>query len=221
MITARSLLYLTCATINWSFATYGLGQCYADLNGNQIIDNDDLLILLSDYGSSCALAAWDDPIISEIHYNPSVQQGSDSNFEFVELMNPHPFAIDLSGWALADGIDATFPLGTFIESNGFLLTANDTSTYRQILGPFVKLIPWHGSSNLHNSGETIRLIRPDGSQADVVAYSDTDGWTDEADGGGGSLEWKGSGWNNALPESWVGSNALGGSPGSDNSTWFD
>ena len=49
-------------------------QCHADLNGNQLIDNDDLMILLADYGSSCEFAAWDDPVISEIHYNPSTQQ---------------------------------------------------------------------------------------------------------------------------------------------------
>ena len=42
-------------------------QCHADLNGNQTIDNDDLLILLADYGQSCEVAAWDDPVISEIH----------------------------------------------------------------------------------------------------------------------------------------------------------
>ena len=93
-------------------------QCHADLNGNQTIDNDDLLILLADYGQSCEVAAWDDPVISEIHYNPSTQQGSDSDFEFVELMNPYPFAIGVGGWSLGDGIDATIPAGTIIEPHG-------------------------------------------------------------------------------------------------------
>ena len=211
----------------WSVVSLGLapflswGQCEADLNGNATIDNDDLLILLADYGTSCDEAAWDDPVISEIHYNPSTQQGADSEFEFVELMNPHPFAIDLSGWSLADGIDAAIPPGTVVEAGGFLLTVNDTTTYQALLGPFVTLIPWSGTSSLHNSGETLRLLRPDGTEADVVTYSDTGGWTNEADGAGGSLEWKGQGWDNALPEAWIGSNALGGSPGSDNSSWAD
>ena len=56
----------------WS-SSLAFGQCEADLNGNAIIDNDDLLILLADYESTCAEAAWDDPVISEIHYNPSTQ----------------------------------------------------------------------------------------------------------------------------------------------------
>jgi hypothetical protein len=54
-----------------------------------------------------------------------------------------------------------------------------------------------------------------------VTYSDTGGWTNEADGAGASLEWKGTGWDNAQPDAWIGSNALGGSPGTDNSSWAD
>ena len=196
-------------------------QCGADLNGNATIDNDDLLILLADYGTSCDESAWDDPVISEIHYNPSTQQGADSEFEFIELMNPHPFAIDLSGWSLAEGVDALLPAGTLVPAGGFLLTVNDTTTYRNLLGPFVQLVPWSGTSSLHNSGETLRILRPDGTEADVVTYSDTEGWTNEADGSGASLEWKGPGWDNTLPDSWIGSNALGGSPGTDNSSWAD
>ena len=42
--------------------------------------------------------------------------------------------------------------------------------------------------SLHNSGETIRLLRPDGTLVDIVTYSDTNGWTNEADGMGASLE---------------------------------
>ena len=122
-------------------AAIGNAQCHADLNGNQLIDNDDLMILLADYGSSCEDAAWDDPVISEIHYNPSTLQGSDTEYEFIELMNPHPFAINLGGWTLADGIDAIFPQGTMVDAGGFILAVNDTATYRNLLGPFVQMIP--------------------------------------------------------------------------------
>ena len=168
--------HTTCALALASAMTAGgpgiWAQCHADLNGNQSIDNDDLLILLADYGQSCEEAAWDDPVISEIHYNPSTQQGSDSDFEFVELMNPYPFAIGVGGWSLGDGIDATIPAGTIIEPHGFLLTANDTATYRAILGPFVGLVPWMGTSSLHHSGETIRLIRPSGPLAPTATPED-------------------------------------------------
>ena len=130
-----------------------MAQCQSDLNGNLLIDNDDLMILLADYGSTCEFAAWDDPVISEIHYNPSTQQGNDNQFEFVELMNPHPFAINLSGWVLADGIDASFPHGTMLPPGGFMLTVADTAVYRTMLGPFVSMVPWEATSSLHNKGK--------------------------------------------------------------------
>ena len=197
------------------------GQCHADLNGNHMVDNHDLLILLADYGETCEEAGWHDPILSEIHYNPSTQQGTDSDHEFLELTNPHTFDLHLGGWSIADGIDCAFPPDTWIEAGGHLVVANNPDTLGVLVPNFTPVLGWSGASGLHNSGETLRLVRPDGSVAQTVAYSDTNGWPEDPDGGGASLEWLGIPHNNALPNSWVASSALGGSPGSPNSTWAD
>ena len=214
--------------IRLALATLGLlsladvhGQCHADLNGNQMVDNHDLLILLADYGATCEEAGWHDPILSEIHYNPSTQQGTDSDHEFLELTNPHPFDLHLGGWSIADGIDCAFPPDTWVEAGGHLVVANNPDTLEALVPDFTPVLGWSGASGLHNSGETLRLVRPDGSVAQTVAYSDTNGWPEDPDGGGASLEWLGIPHNNALPNSWVASSALGGSPGSPNSTWAD
>ena len=197
------------------------GQCNADLNGNHMVDNHDLLILLADYGQACEDAGWHDPVLSEIHYNPSIEQGTDSDHEFLELTNPHPFDLHLGGWSLADGIDCVFPSGTWIEAHGQLVVANTPEVLDSLVPAFTPVLAMSGSSGLHNSGETLRLVRPDASVAQTVTYSDTDGWPDDADGGGASLEWLGGAHDNALPTSWVASSALGGSPGLPNSTWAD
>ena len=197
------------------------GQCHADLNGNNMVDNHDLLILLADYGQTCKDAGWHDPILSEIHYNPSTQQGADSDHEFLELTNPHPFDLHVGGWAIADGIDCAFPPDTWIEAGGHLILANNLDTLNALVPDFTPVLSWSGASGLHNSGETLRLVRPDGSVAQTVIYSDTNGWPEDADGGGASLEWLGAPHNNAMPTSWVASSALGGSPGWPNSTWAD
>ncbi|HHZ81493.1 MAG TPA: lamin tail domain-containing protein, partial [Flavobacteriales bacterium] len=180
-----------------------------------------------------------EPSISEIHYNPSTQQGSDNLWEFVEIYNHHEFGLDISGWHLADAVNATVPPNTWLESGAYAVFANDTASYNQLL-PFTLVIPFSGNagsfyrkcgvsfsipfsgnSSLHNSGETIRLLRADGSQSDYVEYSDYGGWPAEPDGGGPTLEWKGPVYENSLPSSWTPSNAFGGSPGSANSTWAD
>ncbi|MEC8663325.1 MAG: hypothetical protein VXY03_05560 [Bacteroidota bacterium] len=69
-------LFLLPFLANFTFVGDVTAQCHADLNGNQLIDNDDLMILLADYGSSCEYAAWDDPVISEIHYKPQHATGN-------------------------------------------------------------------------------------------------------------------------------------------------
>lgn len=178
-------------------------QCHADLNGNHMVDNHDLLILLADYGQTCEDAGWHDPVLSEIHYNPSTQQGSDSDHEFLELTNPHPFDLHVGGWSMADGVDCAFPPDTWIEAQGQLIVANNTDTMEALVPTFTPVLGWSGSSGLHNSGETLRLVRPDGSVVQTVTFSDTNGWPEDADGGGPSLEWLGLPHDNALPTSWV------------------
>ncbi|PCJ81481.1 MAG: hypothetical protein COA49_05150 [Bacteroidetes bacterium] len=195
-------------------------QCPTDINSSGIVDGEDLLELLATYGMSCEGLPSFEPSISEIHYNPSTQQGSDNLWEFVEIYNPHEFGIDIGGWYLADAVSAIVPNSTWLEAGSYVVFANDTSSYNQLL-PFTIIIPFSGSSSLHNSGETIRLMRSDGSQSDFVTYSDYGEWSSEPDGGGPSLEWKGPGFDNTLPSSWAPSNAFGGSPGHANSTWAD
>ncbi|HHZ94772.1 MAG TPA: lamin tail domain-containing protein [Flavobacteriales bacterium] len=197
-----------------------IAQCPNDINGSGIVDGEDLLELLSTYGMSCDGFPSFEPSISEIHYNPSTQQGSDNLWEFVEIYNHHEFGLDISGWHLADAVNATVPPNTWLESGAYAVFANDTASYNQLL-PFTLVIPFSGNSSLHNSGETIRLLRADGSQSDYVEYSDYGGWPAEPDGGGPTLEWKGPVYENSLPSSWTPSNAFGGSPGSANSTWAD
>jgi len=196
-------------------------QCPNDINGNGIVDGDDLLELLSTYGMSCEGIPTYEPSISEIHYNPSTQQGTDSEWEFVELYNNNPFGIDLSEWRLAEAVNALIPLNTWLNAGEYIVFANDTASILQVVPPFTLVLPFIGSSGLHNSGETIRLLRSDGSESDQVSYSDYGEWPSEPDGGGPSLEWRGINYETSSPSSWMPSNALGGSPGSANSTWAD
>ena len=118
------------------------GQCHADLNGNHMVDNHDLLILLADYGQTCEDAGWHDPILSEIHYNPSTQQGSDSDYEFLELTNPHPFDLHVGGWSVTDGIDCPFPPDTWIEAGGQLILANTPDTLDALVPDFTPVLGW-------------------------------------------------------------------------------
>lgn len=193
--------------------------CTHDLNGNGVIDGGDLLELLTVYGEFCTDAYEFAPIISEIHFNPSELQGQDSDWEFIEIYNPHSISINLSGWELTDGVEAIFEEGVFIEPGRYIVLATTLSSYQSDLPYSTIVVQLFG--DLDNSGESIRLLNSNGVEIDHVEYSDYSPWPTEADGMGASLEWTGIGIENQDPQSWMPSNSFGGSPGSANSTWAD
>lgn len=126
-------------------------------------------------------------VINEIMYNPAIP-----NTAFVEIHNTSATtAFDLSGWRL-DGVDFTFSEGTVIPPGGFAVVANDRFVFASTYG---RLIAMAGEfkGQLDNSGETLRLIKPDATPAedmviDEVTYGNALPWPPSADGSGPSLQ---------------------------------
>ncbi|MCA9152766.1 MAG: lamin tail domain-containing protein, partial [Planctomycetales bacterium] len=119
-------------------------------------------------------------------------------------------AIDVSGWQIQAGIEYTFPSGTIIQPQGYLVVANDPAQFTNenqipsaVLGPF--------SGSLSNRSDMIRLVDSRGNLADEVQYFDGGRWSDRADGGGSSLELRDPLAANERPESWAAS-AKNGTP---------
>ena len=158
-------------------------------------------------------------VINEIMYHPPDVGGLDDRAnEYIELHNISDQAIELwdpiggsleqNGWRLRRAVDFEFAEGTTIPPEGFLLVVSFDpaiepdklvafrSTYG--LGPETPVVGgWGINERLNNSGERIRLNRPDEPTAvldvariviDEVFYRDDDPWPDEADGEGVSLE---------------------------------
>ena len=84
-------------------------------------------------------------------------EGADAEKEWIEIFNQNNFEVNLSGWQIADSVGETrkyvFPEGSAIGAEESLL----------LFRPTTKI-------TLNNSGDELRLLRPDGSYADSVAY---------------------------------------------------
>lgn len=148
-------------------------------------------------------------IISELHYNPSLEQGIDNNFEFVELFNRGNRTVDLSGYMFIEGLLVELPPGTSVSPGQCLLLSKRAATYRD--AP-CQVQQWVRGS-LSNGGEIVRLINREGVEVDSVAYDDVLPWPELADAGGSSLEIVDPRIPNYTVANWRASDEIGGSPG--------
>ncbi|MDX9752701.1 MAG: CotH kinase family protein [bacterium] len=163
----------------------------------------------------CSLSVAD-VVINEMDYDPINRDNDPGAFrEFLELYNPGPQSVDLSGYRFTNGLTYEFPAGTTLAADRYLVLARvPTHTIWRnksypVLGPF--------DGKLSNEGETIRLVRFDGTVVDQFKYSDQFPWPRGADGYGYTLER--IAWD--LPasdyHSWRTSTRTGGTPGARNS----
>lgn len=124
-------------------------------------------------------------VINEMHYHPpdtldALGETIDGNlFEFIELKNISPISIDLSGVYFSDGINYTFPDGTIINDNEFIVLGKDSTLFFDRYG-FHPYGEYTGS--LSNGGETIELSDVDDVILDIVTYDDKLPWDTLADG---------------------------------------
>ncbi|MBC8213621.1 MAG: lamin tail domain-containing protein [Candidatus Marinimicrobia bacterium] len=148
-------------------------------------------------------------VINELHYNPSPDQGSDDDYEFLELYNLENEPVNLNGYYFSSGILYSFSEADIVQADSYLILAKNGSTYSNS-------IEWT-SGNLGNTGETITLVNPDGLIVDQVDYGNSSPWPSEPNGVGPSLELINVESDNNLPSNWLESLETGGTPGYPNS----
>jgi len=150
-------------------------------------------------------------VINEIFYHPVVV----GQAEYVELTNPGGAPLDLSGYSFAKGFTYTFPEGTVLNPNAYLVVASSAYTPNGVPAQV-----W-ASGSLDNAGETIQLIDPASNEIDRVSYQPTAPWPEAADGTGASLALIHPRRNNAAASNWIASAAAGGTPGGPELTAHD
>ncbi|MEO6398437.1 MAG: lamin tail domain-containing protein [Tepidiformaceae bacterium] len=110
--------------------------------------------------------------LSEVLSDPE-QTGRDSAFEWVELVNTGTEAVSLLGWSIGD-VRSSDPLpAASVPSGGFVVVAaKSVQLPPEVL--LVRVADGEIGSGLNNSGDTIRLIAPDGTEVDALSFGDDD-----------------------------------------------
>ena len=110
--------------------------------------------------------------IESVEFSPS---SGNQDQEYIELKNNGNTAVDISGWRIANAVDMTFRAGTVIPVGSSLYVTPDSHAFRaRTEGPSggQGLFVQEGyTGHLSNFGETIELIRGDGSLATSLTYT--------------------------------------------------
>jgi hypothetical protein len=168
--------------------------------------------------------------ITEIHYNPALPTtpaelavSNDPNeFEFIEFKNIGTEPLNVGGVHFQDGISFTFPSGTTVPADGYVVAVRNRVAFEARYGQVLPVVGEYPTSNLRNNGEQLDLRDEPGNVIQQFAYGDSD-WYPATDGGGRSLHIRDANaadidsWGNPL--AWGISAELHGNPGTPNTSF--
>ncbi|NIP97892.1 MAG: lamin tail domain-containing protein, partial [Akkermansiaceae bacterium] len=135
--------------------------------------------------------------ISEFMYHPPEPAGDETavstnrdDFEFVELKNVGPSALDLRDVRFTKGINFEFA-GSAVETlepGAFVLVVSNLAAFEARYGTGLPVAGEYPDDNLRNGGERLKLSFGAGIPIqEIEEYSDSHPWPESADGGGHSL----------------------------------
>ena len=161
--------------------------------------------------------------ISEVHYHPAEPTAAElllapgttnTDYEFIELVNTSQQTISLNGVQLSGGIAFDFTTGsvTSLAPGEAIVVVNNAKAFAARYGSEVT-IGGVFDSNLSNGGEQIILTDSSGTVIHNFVYDDSAPWPTAADGDGPSMEAVDLFGDYASGSNWQASLSDGGSPG--------
>jgi len=150
-------------------------------------------------------------VISEIMFAPA-PRADGRDVQFVEIQNTQPMYEDLGGFRLTGDADFTFPNGTILRGNSYLVVARNPADVRAVYG--ITNVLGGFTNDLRQSSGTIRLRNKLGAVLLEANYSSKPPWPVAANGAGHSAVLARPSYGERHPEAWAASQQPGGSPGS-------
>jgi len=106
-----------------------------------------------------------------VEYNPA---SANQDEEYIRLINPNAYAVDISGYELTDAVRFTFRPGTVIIAGGDLYVSPDVSAFRgrstSPTGGEGLFVQGNYAGHLSSWGETINLLDTDANLVDTITY---------------------------------------------------
>lgn len=140
---------------------------------NDSLNSSDMIIVPELHGGTVLPATTGQPRIEFGTIEVSPVSGNQDE-EFVQLLNPHGAAVDISEWRLTGGIEHTFPGGTVLPPRGMLYVCPEAAAFRaRTVSPKGGEGHWVQGGylgRLSSRGETLVLLDASGSTNSTVTY---------------------------------------------------
>ncbi len=105
-------------------------------------------------------------------YNPA---SGNQDEEYIELKNPNTYAVDISGWELAGGVQHIFLPGTVLVAGGSLYVSPNSKAFRSRSvspkGGEGRFVQGNYKGHLSSWGETVSLVDRTGRLVDTLTYT--------------------------------------------------
>ena len=156
--------------------------------------------------------------ITELMYHPAAPAAGNTNdqdnYEYIEIRNIGPTALDVTGFRLRAGVDFNFPSATLAAGEYAVIVRNATAFVSRY-GATPRILGAYSKDNLANDGE--RLVLEGRFREPILEFTYRDNWYPATDGNGFSLVIRDdtlapSTWGDKA--GWRASGQLSGTPGS-------
>jgi hypothetical protein len=140
---------------------------------NDSVSSPSTLIVPELHGGILTAGTSTQPVINfgVIEANPA---SGNQDQEYVQLLNPNSFAVDISDWRLTGGVEHTFHGGTVLPPYGAIYVCPDAAAFRARTvspkGGEGLLVQGGYKGHLSNFGETLTLLDNSGATNNTTSY---------------------------------------------------
>jgi hypothetical protein len=138
------------------------------------VDNAQNYNIPGSYSALIPNAQPDNPVINfgSIDYSPA---SGNQDEEYIQLLNPNSYAVDISGWKLTGGVEHTFLPGTVIVAGGSLYVTPNPAAFRarstSPRGGQGLFVQGNYKGHLSSWGETLNLLTDNNYLIDSMTYA--------------------------------------------------
>ncbi|MFZ1552711.1 MAG: lamin tail domain-containing protein, partial [Anaerolineae bacterium] len=157
-------------------------------SGGVVMDPNWIAIGPTSGGQFTGFAFWDDEpsatptplpaaavLITEVEYD-SIEPGTDSAWEWVELRNNSDSLLRLSGWSLTDNLGTDLLPTLVLTPGAFLILAASPADflahYPAVTAPIIAIADGQIGNGLGNTGDLLRLSDGAGRLVDALSWGD-------------------------------------------------